>query len=198
MKLACLMLAAGAGRRFGSQKQLADIDGTPMVQRALVQLQPLFDDRLYCVLGAGRETIARVVAPHARIIEHPDWAQGIGSSIACGIAAITRARAVDGILIALADQPALNRTHYRHLIAHFDGHHIVAAGYAGHSAVPALFPAAWFAELQQLQGDTGARHLLRCAPDQVITLAVPQAELDIDTPQDLTRLARARQPGARP
>ncbi|RDE19527.1 nucleotidyltransferase family protein [Motiliproteus coralliicola] len=200
MRMACLLMAAGAGSRFGSVKQLADIHGKPMLQHALEQLQPLFGEDLFCVVGAHRQRLASIVQPRAQLIENPDWQQGLGVSIARGVEAIRRQdkdtkandsnKNYDALLIALADQAALLTQDYRYLINHTDGDRIVAAEYAQRAGVPALFPASFFNELEQLDGDQGARRLLQPQEQcgRLIKVALPGAQLDIDTPADLKAL----------
>lgn len=185
MRVACLLLAAGASTRFGSCKQLALLDGKPLVLHALERLAPLFDENLFTVLGAAREEIRPHAARLSRVIEHPRWRDGIGSSIARGVAAIEARLDCNGILIALADQARLTSDDYRRLAEHFDGNRIVAAFYAGNAGVPAIFPADQFSRLRKLNGDRGARSLLKKMRDEIVTVPMPAAVDDIDTIEDL-------------
>ncbi len=177
-------MAAGAGSRFGGRKQLALVAGKPLITHVLEQLRPVFEQDLYCVTGAYRDEVRPIVAPYARIIEHTGWKQGLGSSIASGIRGISPLK-YDGILIALADQIAIRQQDYLNLLRRFEGDNIVAALYAGNAAVPALFPARCFEDLARLQGDRGARQLLRKTALPVTAVPMPSAEADIDTTEDL-------------
>ena len=185
MRLACLLMAAGAGTRFGGCKQLAEIDGRPMIQHGLQALSPLFGSDLFTVLGAYREKIKPTVARLSRVVEHPDWQDGLGSSIARGMHALRHYAEYDGVLIALADQPGLQSTDYRKLIECFDGSRIVAAEYADSPGVPAIFPADLFPLLESLGGDRGAKSLLTEAGRRLTRLSLPAAQRDIDRPRDL-------------
>ncbi len=185
MKVACLLMAAGAGSRFGGRKQLAEIAGAPMIQHTLTRLLPIFGGDLYAVIGAYREEVRPLVSPYARVIEHPGWDQGLGSSIALGVRQI-RPSNYDGVLIALADQVSISTKDYAALLAQFDGTAIVAAQYAKKFAVPALFPACCFDDLSRLQGDKGARQLLQAPRLPLIGVPMPQAQEDIDRASDLT------------
>jgi len=189
MRIACLLLAAGSSSRFGGCKQLAPIDGKPLLVHSLERLAPLFDDSLFTVLGAAREQIRPHAARLSRVIEHRRWRDGIGSSIARGVAAIEAQLECDAILIALADQPRLGSDDYRRLVEHFDGERIVAAGYCGRAGVPAIFPAERFAMLKRLDGDRGARILLDELRDDIVSVPMPAAADDIDTLEDLRQMA---------
>jgi molybdenum cofactor cytidylyltransferase len=187
VNIACLLLAAGESARFGGCKQLAQIDGVPMLQRSLKTLQPLFAERLYCVLGARSEQLLPLANSYAEVIEHPDWARGMGSSIAAGMHALQAAGEYDGVLIALADQIGLATQDYARLLQALDGERIVAAEYAGRHAVPAIFPRSLFTELATLDGDSGGRNLLRQHAGSLIGVPMPAAQWDVDTPSDLQR-----------
>ncbi|WP_261841897.1 nucleotidyltransferase family protein [Aliamphritea ceti] len=186
MNIACLLLAAGGSSRFGGRKQLACVGGKSMVQHTLEQLTPVFKQKLYTVIGAYRDEIRPVVNKYSYVIEHAGWEQGLGSSIAEGVNTITRHADYDGILIALADQVMVSQNDYLTLLDTFDGTQIVASSYSGKNAVPALFPAQYFPELQEFNSDSGARALLALHTNAVISVSLPQAETDIDTKQDLT------------
>ena len=192
MRIACLLLAAGEGRRFGSCKQLAEIDGKPLLAHAFGPLVSLFGDNLYVVLGAYADDIQPAIENSARVISNVDWQNGMGSSIACGMAEIEKQGDWDGIMITLADQPLLTRSDYRELLERFDGDRVVAAYYAGNPGVPAIFPNSRFNELQQLSGDRGAKALLGDCGEKIVLVPMPGAATDIDTREDL-KTYRSRQ-----
>ena len=187
MRLACLLLAAGGGVRFGGPKQLAPVAGKALLRHGLDALTPLFGEDLYVVLGARWEKVEPLVAPPARVIVNPRWRDGLGSSISHGLRAVRARGEYRGLLIALADQVRLGQRDFAGLIERFDGERIVAARYAGAPGVPAIFPAALFDRLQRLDGDSGARAMLREMAEELVTVPLPQAEHDIDTPDDIGR-----------
>ncbi len=188
MRLAALLLAAGEGRRFGGCKQLAPLAGKPLVRHVLEQLAAVFDSNLYVVLGARAEQIRPHVDDLAQVIEHGGWSRGLGSSIARGVGAIERSGTCDGVLIALADQPALSSTDFRQLLAEFDGRHVVATDHGDRTGVPAVFPAGWFERLRRLDGDRGAQALLQSTRD-IRTVALAAATIDVDRVADMAQFA---------
>ena len=185
MRLAALLLAAGEGRRFGGCKQLAELDEKPLIRHALDALLPLFNDSLYVVLGAHRDRVRAVIEPPAKIVEHAQWQAGMGSSIACGIGAIENIDAVDGLLIALADQPRITQADYHRLSQSFEGDRIVATEYNGQPGAPAIFPQFRFEDLAALEGDRGARQLLRDPNTETQLVIIASAGFDVDQKADL-------------
>jgi molybdenum cofactor cytidylyltransferase len=109
-----------------------------------------------------------------------DWNAGMGSSIRCGVMA---GGDVDGMVVMTCDMPAVTAGHLRLLI---ESGVVTASGYAGRRGVPAYFPAEAFSELLRLQGEGGAREMLRHAA--VVELAL--GEVDVDSLEDVER-ARA-------
>jgi molybdenum cofactor cytidylyltransferase len=87
----------------------------------------------------------------------------------------------------LADQPLLARDKLAAMLDLFDGRRMVCASYQGREGVPAVFPRALFAKLMALEGDAGAKVLLQSVQDKV-TVAMPEAAVDIDTLEDLKQL----------
>ena len=183
--LAVLLLAAGESARFGGRKQLSDINGSPMICHTIKALSTIAGADLFVVLGAFQDDIAPVINAPAHIIKNDNWASGMGSSIAAGMAKIQHHGSYDGVLIALCDQVRLGRADYDKLIAAFDGQTIVAACHDDGFGVPAIFPARMFTALHALSGKAGARKVLNGAHHEVIGVDLPNAAQDIDTQDDL-------------
>ena len=182
MKMAALILAAGAASRFGSTKQLVDIKGKPMLQHCIDTAQTVIPDSVYTVLGNQFEMITASICD-TRIIINSDWQKGIGYSIAAGVSALKDK--YQGILILLADQPTIKHYHLTQLLQLFDGDNTVCSYYDGERGVPAIFPKSKYDDLMALQGDRGAKHILQTMDDQLQTLPLAEASIDIDRPEDL-------------
>lgn len=181
-----ILLAAGASRRLGRAKQLVEIGGESLLRRAARALQATQPVKTVVVLGHDAERMREVLAGlDLHCIVAADHAAGLSASLRTGLAAVDADSA--GALVALADQPAL---HAGHLLALRDAwrrqpERSVASAYAGVLGVPALLPRNWFDELAHLAGDIGARGLLRARAAEVIAIAAPMLEHDIDTETDL-------------
>lgn len=178
MKVAAVVLAAGASRRLGSPKQLAMLGDETLLERAMRVAREAGCSPVIAVLGAEFEQVLRFglsddVVP---VINH-EWEEGMGSSIRVGVR--TCGSAVEGVVVMTCDQPAVTAEHLQLLI----GQEIRASRYAERSGVPAFFPARYFDELMALTGDGGARGLLVSAE----AVELENGELDIDTVEDLKR-----------
>lgn len=181
---AAVLLAAGASRRLGRPKQLIEIDGETLLHRFARALLATSPCELVVVLGhdAARMQSAIDDLP-LRVVIAPDHACGMSASLRAGIAGLDGDSG--GALVALTDQPALDLPH---LLALRDAWHAapnraVASAYAGVLGVPALLPRTWFADIACLEGDAGARDLLRAR--DVIAIDAPALAHDIDRPGDL-------------
>jgi CTP:molybdopterin cytidylyltransferase MocA len=183
---AALILAAGASSRLGTPKQLLMVDGQPLVRRAVLAALATQPVRAAVVIGAESAGVLAALAGLAvESIQCPEWREGMGASLRAGVA--TLREHCDGLLVVLCDQPALTAAHLQHLVDAWRTapERAVASFYAGTAGVPALLPARWFGRLLQLQGDAGARTLLRAHAAEVLTVAAPELERDIDRPLDL-------------
>lgn len=182
-----ILLAAGEGRRFGSAKQLASIHGTAMVRHcALVALASA--NRVVVVTGAHREKVEEQLAGlPVTVTWNPRWEQGMGGSIACGVAC---ARGLEplpaAIMVCLADQPAITADDLGMIWAEHvrSPEAIIAAATGSVIGPPCLFPSAHFAHLEQLAGTKGARAVLEQHAQTLRTVLLPSAAMDIDARAD--------------
>ena len=185
MKIAALTLAAGAGSRFGSLKQLAPINGKPMLQHCIDSANGQLPGAVYTLLGNQSESIQKQITA-TQVIHHPEWKQGIGSSIAAGVSYLSKE--FDAILIMLGDQPLVSSQHLGQLLGLYGSQQAVCSLYQDNLGVPAIFGKIHFHSLTRLTGDQGAKQLLNSLSPAPATLDLALASTDIDYPQDLDRL----------
>lgn len=183
--MACLVLAAGKGARFGFKKQLVKIDGQPMVNKVLLELKPIFCDDLFVVVGAFREEVVSVIHDIANPITNDYWYKGMGSSISAGIKKISLFSKYDSLLIALADQIGIKQNDYELLISNFDGGKVVATNYKSGFGVPAVFPFSYFSKLKIMDDNRGAKSILNDKNNDVMGVHLSGSLTDIDTHEDL-------------
>jgi molybdenum cofactor cytidylyltransferase len=186
MRVCAVVLAAGGSRRLGRAKQVAVVDGETLLGRTLRVVYEAGVDSVVVVLGArAEEIVADVDLRGARVVVNPDWETGIASSIRAGVLASGN---VDGVLMLVCDQARLSSEHLRELLKRFDGDGVVASGYAGIVGIPAVFPKAMFGQLMRLEGDAGARVLLREYAGQIEIVPWADGVVDVDTAEDLSAL----------
>ena len=184
-----IILAAGESKRFGSTKQLADYDGESLVLRAVRLVEAVCGDRSVLVAGNDWQKVLAACQPQRGFFVRNDkYDSGMASSIACGIGSV--AHAAGAILILMADQPLVTAAHLNALVGQWRDapRDIVVSEYSGVQGPPAVFPAQCFDSLMKLEGDQGARALLRDSEYSVSGIAFDPAAVDIDTPEDLHRL----------
>ncbi|MEO7366458.1 MAG: nucleotidyltransferase family protein [Gemmatimonadaceae bacterium] len=190
LRIGAIVLAAGSSSRLGEPKQLIEIDGQPLVRRAVYAARNAGAYQIVVVVGAFAESVIAAVGDLTNVAFalNRDWKSGLASSLAVGVAAARRIR-LDGVLVTTTDQPLIASASLRELIKEFEsGHRIVAAAYNNIVGVPAVFGAEHFDDLMTLEGDEGAGQWLRSRPDEVTTIAIDNASIDIDTPADVARL----------
>jgi len=189
--IAGLLLAAGGARRFGSQKLLALLDGTPIVRRSAEMLAAETDE-LWVVVGSDAEPVRRALDGAAtHIVDNADWERGLSSSLAAGIHALPPE--VEAIVIGLGDQPAVDRDVIRRVILGWRDTQrpIVSARYRGVRGHPVLLARAVFAEASSVSGDVGARDLIARDASRVALVDVDaDPPRDVDTTDDLSALQR--------
>lgn len=181
-----VLLAAGRGTRFGSDKLAHRLgDGVPMVIAAARRLRPACD-QMVVVLRPGSDELAHALATEGLPIAWtPTSADGMGLSLATGVRA---APAAAGWLIALGDMPYIETTSHACVAqALRSGAGIAVAEYRSRRGHPVGFARPWYAALASQGGDTGARALLAAAPQAIVPCPVddPGVLHDIDTPADL-------------
>ncbi|TQJ22953.1 nicotine blue oxidoreductase [Micromonospora sp. A202] len=183
-----LLLAAGAGRRYGRPKALVDLDGVPLVRRGITLLRDGGCTPVHVVLGAGADDVPDL--PGAVPVRHDGWPEGLGSSLRRGLASLPAD--VPAAVVVLVDQPLLSPAAVRRVRAAYAGGALVAvATYAGRPGHPVLLARETWPLLDRYAvGDRGARDLLRDRPDLVVEVPCDDvgAPLDVDTPADLLRL----------
>ena len=188
MTLAGLLLAAGGASRFGSPKVLAPYRGKSLVSRGVQLLAPRCPGGVHVVVGASADGVRAVLAGEViTVVDNPDWARGLSTSLVRGVAALPPE--ADAVLILLCDQPAITADDLDTLITawHVEPELIAAAGFNDRLGPPVIIPRAFWPQLAALRGDQGARSLLEWHTEHT-TVNMPHAALDVDTPEDLVRL----------
>jgi molybdenum cofactor cytidylyltransferase len=186
-----VVLAGGEGSRFGARKQLAELDGRPLIEHAVgaVLAVPALE-RVIVVLGAGAGEIAtRVDLGRAEVAICEGWAEGLSASLRAGVDALADAEA---IVVTLGDQPLVTPQAIAAVLDELDAPEpAVRATYAGRPGHPVLIKRELFEAVRRLRGDAGARDLLASAGVREVECGHLSRPDDVDVPADLEAI-RAR------
>lgn len=185
-----LILAAGAGSRFGGHKLLADLGGKPVIVRTAEAVCAAGFAETLVVTGAEHGRVAEALADiPAATVHAPDWNEGIAASIRAGVSALHQRR--EGLFLILGDMPLFDAGVCLQLAELAQ-----SSGYAARPMVgetpghPVCFLSHAIPDLLTLTGDQGAGALLKQMADGVGYLPVTDtgAVADVDTPADLAVL----------
>lgn len=185
MNITGIILAAGQSSRFGGVKALAKFQGKSLLQHAIDSAVTADIGQLQVVLGAHHDIIlSNTDLSNCGIIRNPDYQLGMSSSIKTATIAHQKDHA---LLFMTVDQPLINSDHLNSLITSFSKTgRTTAARYCDAAGIPSVFSQDEFPALLALTGDKGAKVVLQdCAPELI---DLPEAEFDIDRPEDLLTL----------
>ncbi|MCG6964269.1 MAG: nucleotidyltransferase family protein [Acidobacteria bacterium] len=196
--VAVAVLAAGGSSRLGRAKQLIEWRGDTLLRWAAKTASSAACGPAVVVLGARALRLRRELADlPVKIVINDYWQDGLAGSIRTALAAArSLAPESSGILLTLTDQPLVSVELLRELVDLHRRHPgcPIACAYAGTVGAPALIPRELFAELDELEGDSGARAVLRRHRREVIELPFPAGAHDVDTESDLDDLINHRDP----
>lgn len=173
-----LIPAAGQSARLGQPKQLVKLDGEVLVHRAA---------RIALEAGCARVLVVEGAVPLKELLADlpvetvpcPGWRAGPGASLRAG-ALVAGATSV---IVLLVDQYRLSPRHLRAVMTARG--EVAAAQYGGELGVPVRFSSKYVQVLQTLPDESGAKPWLREHADLVTAIPMPDAEHDLDTPEQL-------------
>lgn len=183
-----MVLAAGAGRRFGMPKALVRHRGSLLVEHAAEVLHVGGCAPVVVVLGASAgEVRATARLPRSSVVDNPDWTTGMGSSLRAGLAALAGTDAAAALVLPV-DTPGVTPAAVERIAALADPDALVRATYDGHPGHPVLIGRAhWTAVAEQATGDAGARRYLAAHHPTDVPCEDVSAGEDVDRPEDLPR-----------
>ena len=177
-----LVLAAGAGRRFGGPKAVVELEGERLVDRAVRVLAEGGITEPYVVSGSVALTVAGAV-----VVENPDWESGMASSLRAGLDALPAT--AEAAVVVLVDHVGLTPAAVRRVVDQVSGPaSLVAATYDGRQGHPVVLGRDWWPEvLATAEGDQGARAVLAAHRDVLVPVECSDvaSAADVDRPRDL-------------
>jgi molybdenum cofactor cytidylyltransferase len=187
-----IVLAAGASSRLGRPKQLLEYHGHTLLKHAIDTALEVIPAPIILVLGANAPLLKEEVSNlKAQIIFNPDWEEGIASSIRCGVHALLKSSPnIDNVILMVCDQPFVTASLIKDLIAMRmqTSKGIIACAYKDTLGTPALFNKKYSGELQALQGEEGAKKLIKKFSEDVSPLPFPKGFIDVDTAEEYEKL----------
>jgi CTP:molybdopterin cytidylyltransferase MocA len=183
MDCAGLVLAAGAGRRYGMAKALVAYRGELLVRHAASTLCAAGCARPLVVIGAQAERV-RAAAPELSVVDNPDWASGMASSLRAGLAALAGTPAT-AVVVLLVDMPGVTPEAVRRVAALASPGILAQGGYGDRRGHPVLLGRDhWAGVAGAATGDRGARDYLRSHRDSVVVVPVGDVadDSDLDVP----------------
>jgi molybdenum cofactor cytidylyltransferase len=189
IKVGAVLLAAGQARRMGQagpHKLLAEFDGVPLVRRSAEMLLASDLSSVVTVTGHRREDVEQALSGLDLVIAfNPDYASGMAGSLVSGFSR-PELSSGDGILVMLADMPAVSSEEINRLVESFraaGGSSIVRSVFEGKRGNPIILPRDAYAAVMRLEGDIGARAIIESSGLPVIDIDIgPAAHIDVDTP----------------
>ena len=190
MKVGVYILAAGASRRLGQPKQLLRFKNSTLLNHVIVTCQRAGFEIVNVILGAHHEKIIPSIPEVANVLINNNWKFGMATSIHLAIENISNEN--EGILLLVGDQPGLSvevlLNMKQEIMANPLG--IISSEYREGFGPPVFFNKRFFNELKSLQGDKGAKDLIKREQNEVTYISFPTGNIDIDTEGDLQELSK--------
>ncbi|MBO3742184.1 nucleotidyltransferase family protein [Actinoplanes sp. NEAU-H7] len=175
-----MLLAAGAGRRYGMPKALVRHGDRRLVQHAAGVLRAAGCDRVLVVLGAAADEVRAAAPDLPSTVVNPDWESGMGSSLRTGLRVLAETDATAAVVL-LVDMPGVSAEAVRRVLAHASPSALVQGGYGARRGHPVLLGRDhWAGVSASAVGDRGARDYLRAHDVLVVPVGDVADDTDID------------------
>lgn len=187
--IGAVILAAGMSTRMGESKLSLMLDGMPIVEHVISNVEVSDVDEIVLVYSRFTQPVAAIARRHGiSAVNNEDAEKGLSTSVKRGLAELLGAEAV---MFFLGDQPFIETNDINRLVEHFKmnrGKIVVPINYGGRGN-PVIFPEKYFSEILTIEGDKGARKLLDKYEDEVIFVEVKESKIqfDIDTTDDFEK-----------
>jgi molybdenum cofactor cytidylyltransferase len=192
IKYGIIILAAGNSSRLGEPKQLLSWQNNSLIRNVVEQSLTIPQAITMVVTGASADLIENELAGQQVFTRrNAAWSKGMASSIKTGVSELLLLYpSLDAVLITVCDQPFLKSSIIHSLIEEYNstGKNIIASSYNNTLGTPVLFSRKYFTDLQNMQGQEGAKKIITTHPEDVSSINFPSGEIDIDTKEDYNKL----------
>lgn len=189
-----IILAAGSSSRLGQPKQLLIHKGKTLLQHVYDEALKTNISTIIIVCGSNAQLITENLNHKAIVIKNEGWHNGIASSISAGVSKLLKLNPqTEKFILSVCDQPFINAKLFENLIKEHTktGKGIIASVYAGTLGTPVLFHEKYVNELMALQGNEGAKKLLKIYQYDLASISFENGEIDIDTTDDYLKLLKS-------
>jgi molybdenum cofactor cytidylyltransferase len=192
-----MILAAGPSHRFGKPKQLLEFKGKTLIENSIDNAMASNIGPVVVVTGANYSKFERVLKKidGIKIVHNKAWNKGLSASIQKGLKYTQRVFPnLYAVIVLLCDQPLITHEHIIDMVrSHYTyGKKIIASGYGGSYGVPVFFHKTIFGYLDKITNKDGAKSIISKLKQDVHVIPNPDAEFDIDTPEDYKRLLKRK------
>ncbi len=187
-----IILAAGMSRRFGRPKQLAEMDGAPLIHWVLNNSLDSDLDIVVLVLGHSMDEIINSCREFQdnkklKIVSNRSYSDGMATSLHSGLESVKKE--YPSVMFLLADQPFINAKIINHLLHNFwsSDKDICVPIYKENRMNPVIFSSKYYDDIMEVEGDKGARDIIDKNPGQVYYVEFKKDDyfIDIDIINDL-------------
>jgi len=171
--ISAIILAAGESRRMGEPKQLMPLGKTTILERTVDNFLNSEVHDVIVVVGYRAEEVISLIADRSvAIAVNSAYREGMSTSIVAGLSLISDK--IQGVMLALADQPFIDSHTINHLIEAFGAHNknIAIPVYQGKRGHPVIFAIKYKEELLRLKGDIGGKEIIGQHPDDILEVTV--------------------------
>jgi molybdenum cofactor cytidylyltransferase len=190
--MAIIILAAGKSKRLGSPKQLLQYRGKGLLQNSVDAAVKTNIKPVIVITGANASLIEKELINYSiHKVFNENWEDGMASSILCGLRyAESILPDMDAVMFLACDQPFVDGALLNNLIEvqKASGAPITACSYEKVIGIPAIFHKSIFPELKTLQGENGAKNIIRNNTDKLVAFPFQHGKIDIDTKTDYENL----------
>ena len=191
-KIHVLIMAAGASRRLGQPKQLLEYKGETLIRRISNEALKAKIGEITVVTGYDHENIGKGISDlEVNVFYNEEWEEGLGASIRNGLKHILDIDPqTNAILLSMVDQPFVDATHLKKLVAAYDAARpmIIASAYSSTFGVPILVDSFYFDALKKLKGDEGGKKIFANYIKDIVEIPFIEGKIDIDEKKDLKKL----------
>lgn len=193
--ISIILLAAGTSSRLGHPKQMLTFKGQTLLKHSLQVASTSAARSVIVVLGSNAEQhYKEIQGTKAHVVINQNWQKGMASSIRCGVRALMEINpSAHALILITCDQPYVTAELLDHLIAIHNATEkpIVTCIYADTFGPPTLFHHRLFEQLLKIDGDTGAKSIVKQYPEETEFVLFPDGDIDIDTETDYQKLPQA-------